>query len=94
MDMMNAFTPTMRNELIEIFGEADLDDAVRAIVVTGAGKAFCAGGNLKWVLQHPSGTRAAFHELAGRFHQSIIEIRRIEKPVIAAVNGATARGRV
>jgi enoyl-CoA hydratase/carnithine racemase len=45
-DKMNAFTPTMRKELIEVFGAADLDDSVRVVVVTGAGKAFCAGADL------------------------------------------------
>ena len=45
-DMMNAITETMRNELIETFSEADRDDGVRVIVVTGAGKAFCAGADL------------------------------------------------
>jgi enoyl-CoA hydratase/carnithine racemase len=45
-DMMNAITETMRNELIEIFSEADPDDAVQVIVVTGAGEAFCAGADL------------------------------------------------
>ena len=81
-------------ELAEVLAKAlagfSTDESVKAVIVSGEGKAFCAGGNLKWVLKHPSGTRAAFHELAGRFHQSIIEIRRMEKPVIAAVNGVAA----
>ena len=41
-DKMNAFTGVMQRELIEAFDKADADDAVRAIIVTGAGKAFCA----------------------------------------------------
>lgn len=45
-DRLNAFTGTMMNELIAAFDEADADDAVRAIVVTGAGRAFCAGADL------------------------------------------------
>lgn len=45
-EKLNAFTATMMNELIEAFDRADADDAVRAIIVTGAGRAFCAGADL------------------------------------------------
>lgn len=68
------------------------DESVRAVVITGEGKAFCAGGDLKWVLGFENGPAAAFHELAARFHQAVIEIRRMNKPVIAAVNGVAAGG--
>ncbi|MBW2614658.1 MAG: enoyl-CoA hydratase/isomerase family protein, partial [Deltaproteobacteria bacterium] len=47
-EKMNAFTSTMRKELIRILAEADRDDAVRVIVVTGAGKAFCTGADLSF----------------------------------------------
>ncbi len=68
------------------------DEKVRGIVVSGRGKAFCAGGDLKWALTFPQGASSAFHELAGRFHQAIVEIRRMAKPVIAAINGVAAGG--
>jgi enoyl-CoA hydratase/carnithine racemase len=45
-DRLNAFTATMMNELIGAFDAADADDAVRAVIVTGAGRAFCAGADL------------------------------------------------
>jgi len=45
-DRLNAFTDTMERQLIEAFDEADADDAVRAVVITGAGRAFCAGMDL------------------------------------------------
>src|SRR5947209_18516322 len=45
-DRLNAFTATMRDELIAAFDAADRDDDVRAVVVTGAGRAFCAGADL------------------------------------------------
>ena len=45
-DNLNAFTTTMMKELLSIFAEADRDDDVRAVVVTGAGRAFCAGADL------------------------------------------------
>ena len=42
-EKLNAFTRRMRDELIDAFGRADADDGVRAVIVTGAGRAFCAG---------------------------------------------------
>ncbi|MFC7714874.1 enoyl-CoA hydratase-related protein [Nonomuraea recticatena] len=45
-ERLNAFTFTMRSELIDAFDLADADDSVRAVVVTGAGRAFCAGADL------------------------------------------------
>ena len=68
------------------------DPRVRGIVISGSGKAFCAGGDLKWAVSRESGVAAAFHELAGHFHLAITEIRRTAKPVIAAVNGIAAGG--
>src|SRR5207237_9969350 len=45
-DKLNAFTATMMHELIAAFDQVDADDEVRAVVVTGAGRAFCAGADL------------------------------------------------
>src|ERR671930_2537680 len=45
-DRLNAFTPTMGRELVEAFDRADADDGVRAVIVTGEGRGFCAGADL------------------------------------------------
>lgn len=79
---------TLTNDLINLA----VDKAVRGIVISGGGKVFCAGGDLKWAKSWPDGPTAAFHNLAARYHQAILEIRRMKKPVIAAINGPAAGG--
>jgi 2-(1,2-epoxy-1,2-dihydrophenyl)acetyl-CoA isomerase len=61
-------------------------------VITGAGKAFCAGGDLKWISQQAEDPGSVLHRLAPHFHLSIVEIRRMSKPVVAAINGIAAGG--
>lgn len=68
------------------------DPAVRAVVLTGAGRAFSAGGDLRHAVSHPRGAPAAFRELATGVHVCVAEVRRMDKPVIAAVNGVAAGG--
>jgi enoyl-CoA hydratase/carnithine racemase len=90
-DQLNAFTVRMMHELIDAFDRADGDDAVRVIIVTGAGRAFCAGADL-------SGGSDAFDHTAGskpltidthRDGGGLLTLRIFEskKPVIAAING-------
>ncbi len=68
------------------------DPTVRGVIITGSDKVFCSGGDLKWVYGWPEGYAAALHNLAARYHQSIVEIRRMRKPVVAAINGPAAGG--
>jgi 2-(1,2-epoxy-1,2-dihydrophenyl)acetyl-CoA isomerase len=91
-ESFNAFHASMigdlAQKLIRLSGDAD----VMGIVLTGAGKAFCAGGDLRWLNICGMAPGAAFHALAAAYHQAIVEIRRMPKPVVAAVNGLAAGG--
>jgi 2-(1,2-epoxy-1,2-dihydrophenyl)acetyl-CoA isomerase len=88
----NAFDLEMIGRLSEILVKMALDPGVTGIAVTGKGKAFCAGGDLRWLSGYAGEPDAAFHELAARYHQAILEIRRMPKPVVAAINGLAAGG--
>ena len=88
----NSFDETMMRDLTGALLDAGDDDAVRGVVLTGAGRAFCAGGNLKYVSGHEQGPEFAFRLVAGAFHQAVTEIHRMKKPVVAAINGPAAGG--
>ena len=91
-DAYNAFDYNLVSQLTSRLTTLAGDDSVSGVVVTGRGKAFCAGGDLKWALGYPARPGAAFHTLASQFHLAILEIRRMKKPVVAAVNGVAAGG--
>ena len=89
-DRLNAFTSTMQRELIEAFDRADADDEVRAVIVTGAGRAFCAGADLggggdtfDW-RDREAGDSGVPRDGGG---QVALRIFDCLKPVIAAING-------
>jgi 2-(1,2-epoxy-1,2-dihydrophenyl)acetyl-CoA isomerase len=88
----NALDLDMMNLLAETLSRAATDTSIQGVLITGAGKAFCAGGDLKWISQQSEDAGSVLYRLAPQFHVSILEIRRMEKPVVAAVNGIAAGG--
>jgi len=88
---LNAFTPTMQVELIDAFDRVDADDDVRVVIVTGRGRAFCAGADLGGGGATFDAARQAGHEIrsAPRDGGGQVTLRIFEctKPVIAAING-------
>ena len=103
-DNLNAFTVEMANELIDVFYKASDDDAIRVIVVTGAGRAFCAGmdlsraGNLFGLDEELAPTMDDMHNrledpeiitgVRDTGGRVVLAIYDCKKPVIAAINGA------
>jgi enoyl-CoA hydratase/carnithine racemase len=88
-DRLNAFTGTMARELIEAFDRADADDDVRAIIVTGAGRGFCAGADLGAGGETFDARARGVEEDRPRDTGGIVTLRIFDstKPVIAAING-------
>jgi enoyl-CoA hydratase/carnithine racemase len=88
-ERLNAYTPAMGEEIVAAFDETDADDGVRAVVVTGAGRAFCAGSDLGGGARTFDRSRVdadAVHRDSGGL--VALRIFRSLKPVIAAMNGS------
>jgi 2-(1,2-epoxy-1,2-dihydrophenyl)acetyl-CoA isomerase len=89
-ERLNALDLGMAMLLVRHLQDLAHDEAVSSIVITGNGRAFCAGGDLGWAAAYPGGTGSGFHVLASHLHRAVLEIDRTGKPVIAAVNGVAA----
>lgn len=85
---MNAFNKQMLSELIQVFDEADADDNVRAIIMTGEGKAYCAGADLEGgesTFENKETPEEVYRDGGGILSLRIFELK---KPIIGAINGA------
>lgn len=86
-DALNAFTSGLCEELLEAFERASADEAVRAVVLSGEGRAFSAGADLKSGMEGARSVRAKLHY---EYRPVLTAIEQIPKPVIAAVPGFAA----
>jgi enoyl-CoA hydratase/carnithine racemase len=93
-DAFNAMSPELIGELVVAFAWLADEAPLRALIVTGAGKAFCAGGDVNWfrtgVEDESVNLPAQVRRGAEALHSAIVDLRRIPYPVIAAVNGPAA----
>ena len=89
-EAMNAMNAALLEELIGALRECENNQAVRVLVLKGNGRAFCAGGDVRWMMstQTDPSWPACIHELGGQLNQVIMLIRDMPKPVIAAVHGS------
>ncbi len=90
-EVLNSFNDIMLDELIEVAQEVGRDEAVRCVVLTGAGRAFGAGQDLSgFGAAHANGEPLKVSEHLKKYHQLVYTLREMPKPVIAAVRGVAA----
>ena len=88
-DRLNAFDEPMHVQLAQALDRIELDRAIRAVLLTGAGRAFCAGQDL--AERHPAGEGADLGVTLDRLYNPLIRrLQRLERPVLCAVNGVAA----
>jgi enoyl-CoA hydratase/carnithine racemase len=86
-DQRNAMSAEMTDSWTAAIDELAADRSVRVVVVTGAGSAFCSGGNTGWITSEPDATVDHLRTRMMAFYRAWLSIRRLEVPTIAAVNG-------
>ena len=91
-DIFNAFNQELTLDFLHELISISQDNSILGLIITGKGKAFSAGGDLRAVSNYYAGASTAFHFLAGTVNDIILEIRNMSKPVVAAINGVAAGG--
>lgn len=89
-DQLNAYTTTMGDEITSAFRSLQRDESVRVVILTGAGRAFCAGVDLEHLKAHNLGENASTGPRLGEedfLRRLPLEMRDYPKPIIAAING-------
>ncbi|MGZ8812319.1 MAG: enoyl-CoA hydratase/isomerase family protein [Thermoanaerobaculia bacterium] len=90
-DKLNAFFGTMREDLLQALRSLESDDACRVVVITGAGRAFCAGGDVEYMAGlRKNGDVASLQKLLDGGKAVVVQIAAMSKPVIASINGIAA----
>jgi 2-(1,2-epoxy-1,2-dihydrophenyl)acetyl-CoA isomerase len=87
-DALNSLTVPMKQELLAAFRHVEREAAVRAVILTGAGRAFCAGQDLKERLQPDAAPLGV--ELRERYNPIVRAMRSLPKPIVGAINGVAA----
>jgi enoyl-CoA hydratase/carnithine racemase len=93
-EKLNAFDETMIREIRQVVWRANFDDALRVLIITGAGRAFCSGRDILGLDYENNLPSAQYRAYVRANHEMLDDLEAIEKPVIAAVNGVCAGGGV
>ncbi len=88
----NAMTDRMLSELIDMAGRMSADPAIRAVILTGAGDFFCAGGDLSWMKQQIEADRPTRMKQARVLADALQALNTMEKPLIGRINGSAFGG--
>ena len=95
-EKLNAYSETMVHEILAALSDARDDEAIRAVVLTGAGRGFCSGGDISRDFQYPARYRGhrleSMLEMRENMHELVKFLQRFDKPTIAAINGAAVAG--
>ncbi len=93
-ERLNALSYGLKDDLLACVARAAQDPAARAVILTGAGKAFCAGGDLKELLvdSFDMDPEVREHQTVRPFNAMVSALRHLAKPVVAAINGAAVGG--
>jgi enoyl-CoA hydratase len=86
-DQLNAMTPEMGDAIAKIVPELNANSQLRVVLITGAGRAFSAGGNLQFILDHTQKSFAQNKREMIEFYSKFMKLRDIEVPTIAVING-------
>jgi 2-(1,2-epoxy-1,2-dihydrophenyl)acetyl-CoA isomerase len=90
-EVFNAVSEPMLDGLGEVLEEAAQDESVRCVVLTGAGRAFGAGGDLRaFAAMHASGEPVNVGDSLQKYHRVVLAMRHLPKPIVAAVRGVAA----
>ena len=93
---LNAYSEIMVHEVLAALGDARDDDEIRAVIITGAGRGFCSGGDIARDFQYPARYRGhrmeSMLEMRENMHELVKFLQRFDKPTIAAVNGPAVAG--
>ncbi len=87
-EQRNAMSPQMTSSWVAAIDELAADPTVRAVVVTGEGRAFCSGGDTSWIASEPDAPVDRLRSRMLPFYRAWLSVRRLEVPTIAALNGA------
>ena len=91
---LNALSFEMIKALRTVTAQIASDSTIRAVTIRGAGGHFMAGGDVAWFARDKEAVAARFHETGGAFHEAVMALKTMPKPVLAIVEGACAGGGV